>query len=105
MGLTRCKVNVFRLGTIIWHDNKQGDNKVTNPENAKHPRNLLTLLTAMALSSLIAAHAQSAEEVPLITSPDNVTLEMLTVAGVKRGDHVIDLSSGDGCIVLEISLK
>jgi len=38
--------------------------------------------------------------VPFITSPDNVTLEMLNAAGVKRGDHVIDLGSGDGRIVI-----
>ena len=43
---------------------------------------------------------QTADEVPFITSPDNVTLEMLTAAGVKRGDHVIDLGSGDGRIVI-----
>lgn len=45
-------------------------------------------------------HAQPLEEVPFITSPDNVTLEMLSSAGVKRGDHVIDLGSGDGRIVI-----
>ncbi|MDO9359894.1 MAG: class I SAM-dependent methyltransferase [Polaromonas sp.] len=45
-------------------------------------------------------HAQPIEEVPFITSPDNVTLEMLSSAGVKRGDHVIDLGSGDGRIVI-----
>ncbi|MBL0418829.1 methyltransferase domain-containing protein [Ramlibacter sp. AW1] len=40
------------------------------------------------------------EEVPFVTSPDNVTLEMLRIAGVKEGDHVIDLGSGDGRIVI-----
>ena len=47
-----------------------------------------------------SSHAQPTEEVPFITSPDNVTLEMLNAAGVKRGDHVIDLGSGDGRIVI-----
>lgn len=51
------------------------------------------------------AHAQPTEEVPFITSPDNVTLEMLSVAGVKRGDHVIDLGSGDGRIVILAAKK
>ena len=46
------------------------------------------------------SHAQPVDEVPFITSPDNVTLEMLNAAGVKRGDHVIDLGSGDGRIVI-----
>ena len=40
------------------------------------------------------------EEVPFITSPDNVTLEMLRIAGVRSGDHLIDLGSGDGRIVI-----
>lgn len=54
------------------------------------------LLGASAFWALIHAHAQPLEEVPFITSPDNVTLEMLSSAGVKRGHHVIDLGSGDG---------
>ena len=37
--------------------------------------------------------------------PDNVTLETLTTAGVKRGDHVIDRGSGDGCIVILTAKK
>lgn len=58
------------------------------------------VLTAACLCSPISAQAQPTEEVPFITSPDNVTLEMLSAAGVKRGDHVIDLGSGDGRIVI-----
>ncbi len=58
------------------------------------------LLISAALGQPIAAFAQLCEEVPFITSPDNVTLEMLSMAGVKRGDHVIDLGSGDGRIVI-----
>lgn len=63
------------------------------------------LLIASALCCLMPAHAQPLEEVPFITSPDNVTLEMLSVAGVKRGDHVIDLGSGDGRIVILAAKK
>lgn len=40
------------------------------------------------------------DEVPFIVSPDNVTLEMLRIAGVGPQDHVIDLGSGDGRIVI-----
>ena len=54
----------------------------------------------MAFCWVNLTHAQPTEEVPFITSPDNVTLEMLSVADVKRGDHVIDLDSGDGRIVI-----
>lgn len=51
----------------------------------------------------MSAHASSAavsEEVPFIVSPDNVTLEMLRIAQVGAADHVIDLGSGDGRIVI-----
>jgi SAM-dependent methyltransferase len=65
----------------------------------------LSITAALALSSALAvvdASAQSTymEEVPFVTTPDNVTLEMLRVAKVGSGDHVIDLGSGDGRIVI-----
>ena len=60
----------------------------------------LFLLMAAFVWLPLKAIAQSGEEVPFITSPDNVTLEMLNIASVKRGDHVIDLGSGDGRIVI-----
>ena len=44
--------------------------------------------------------AQAMEEVPFVTTPDNVTLEMLRIAQVDKADHVIDLGSGDGRIVI-----
>ena len=46
------------------------------------------------------AQAEPTEEVPFVTSPDNVTLEMLRLANVGPTDHVIDLGSGDGRIVI-----
>ena len=59
-----------------------------------------TLLT-LALGLLLAATAARAqEEVPFITTPDHVTLAMLQLAGVGVNDHVIDLGSGDGRIVI-----
>ena len=45
-----------------------------------------------------AALAQ--DEVPFITTPDNVTLAMLQLASVTPKDFVIDLGSGDGRIVI-----
>ncbi|MDB5751479.1 MAG: hypothetical protein JWP65_1900 [Ramlibacter sp.] len=70
-----------------------------------HAFRRLSLFSALALTlagGLLAtpASAQLAEEVPFITSPDNVTLEMLRIAGVGSADHVIDLGSGDGRIVI-----
>jgi SAM-dependent methyltransferase len=38
--------------------------------------------------------------VPFITTPDSVTLAMLQLAAVGPRDHVIDLGSGDGRIVI-----
>jgi SAM-dependent methyltransferase len=58
------------------------------------------LFAAVALLALSPRAAQAQEEVPFITTPDNVTLEMLRVANVGSGDHVIDLGSGDGRIVI-----
>lgn len=58
-------------------------------------------LAALAFACIAcAARAQAGEEVPFITSPDNVTLEMLGAANVGPGDHLIDLGSGDGRIVI-----
>ncbi|MDB5965518.1 MAG: hypothetical protein JWQ72_2018, partial [Polaromonas sp.] len=61
---------------------------------------LSALLAVTALAGPVHAQVQYIEEVPFVTSPDNVTLEMLSSAGVKKGDHVIDLGSGDGRIVI-----
>jgi len=49
-------------------------------------------------SPFATAHAQ--DEVPFIVTPDEVTLAMLQLAQVKASDHVIDLGSGDGRIVI-----
>jgi len=59
---------------------------------------LLAFAAALVLAA--GARAQGGEEVPFITSPDNVTLEMLRIADVGPRDHVIDLGSGDGRIVI-----
>lgn len=65
------------------------------------PTRRLALLAALAcLVHGPELQAQAVEEVPFITSPDNVTLEMLRLAQVGPRDHVIDLGSGDGRIVI-----
>jgi SAM-dependent methyltransferase len=63
------------------------------------------LLALALLVAACAADAQQGEEVPFITSPDNVTLEMLRLAQVGPGDHVLDLGSGDGRIVILAAKK
>ncbi|MEY4711096.1 MAG: hypothetical protein RIS88_546 [Pseudomonadota bacterium] len=60
----------------------------------------LRFLFTLALVLPGIARSQLVEEVPFITTPDNVTLEMLQAARVGPTDHVIDLGSGDGRIVI-----
>ncbi len=55
-------------------------------------------LAGLALAAGPAVLAQ--DEVPFITTPDNVTLAMLELAAVGPRDHLIDLGSGDGRIVI-----
>lgn len=65
-------------------------------------RSIARRAAAAALAVLAAAgtRAQWPEEVPYVTTPDNVTIEMLQLAGVGADDHLIDLGSGDGRIVI-----
>src|SRR5258706_10148251 len=58
------------------------------------------LLTLLALLLLPPPASGLAEDVPFVTTPDNVTLEMLRLAKVGPADYVIDLGSGDGRIVI-----
>ena len=62
-------------------------------------RRALAALAAL-LTLLCVAQAQAQDEVPFITTPDNVTLAMLQLAGVTAQDRVVDLGSGDGRIVI-----
>ncbi|WP_225783413.1 cyclopropane-fatty-acyl-phospholipid synthase family protein [Xenophilus sp. Marseille-Q4582] len=59
-----------------------------------------TAAAAILCAAAASAQAQLGEEVPFITTPDHVTLEMLRIADVGAKDHVIDLGSGDGRIVI-----
>ncbi len=55
---------------------------------------------ALLCIAWLAWPARALEEVPFITTPDNVTVAMLELARVGPRDHVIDLGSGDGRIVI-----
>jgi SAM-dependent methyltransferase len=58
-------------------------------------------LVGLGLSAaLLAGHATAQDEVPFITTPDAVTLAMLQLAAVGPADHLVDLGSGDGRIVI-----
>ena len=56
-------------------------------------------LAVLALAGAIGS-AAALEEVPFVTTPDNVTLKMLELARVGPRDFVLDLGSGDGRIVI-----
>ena len=55
---------------------------------------------AAAALCLVAPAAIAQDDVPFVTTPDAVTLAMLELAGVTARDHVVDLGSGDGRIVI-----
>ena len=59
----------------------------------------MRIIAVLAASCILAAHA-AGEDVPFITTPDNVTLTMLRMARTNAQDYVIDLGSGDGRIVI-----
>lgn len=61
---------------------------------------LLSACAAAAVHGAAAAASPGVEEVPFITTPDHVTVALLELAGVGPRDHVIDLGSGDGRIVI-----
>jgi SAM-dependent methyltransferase len=66
-------------------------------------RPALRYLRANGLAGLmwLAATAFAQDiDVPFVVTPDNVTREMLKLAGVTSSDYVIDLGSGDGRIVI-----
>ena len=67
-----------------------------------HSLTLALLCTGVAAAAQGAAPAPApvVEEVPFITTPDHVTVAMLEMARVGPSDHVIDLGSGDGRIVI-----
>jgi len=58
-----------------------------------------TKTAALALC-LAGTAAPAQDDVPFVTTPDAVTLAMLEIAGVTARDHVVDLGSGDGRIVI-----
>ena len=65
----------------------------------------LALLWALPAQHASAQTEPVLEDVPFITTPDAVTLAMLNAAGTGSQDHVIDLGSGDGRIVITAALR
>src|SRR3954454_23135129 len=73
----------------------------------------LLLITRIAVLFVLAlpAHAQTQTwgwddgTVPYVQTPMEIVERMLRMAEVKQGDHVIDLGSGDGRIVIEAAKR
>lgn len=66
------------------------------------------ILLAFAMMFVQAATRVSAQEgkiVPYVPTPQEVVERMLDLAGVKKGDVVYDLGSGDGRIVVTAAKK
>jgi SAM-dependent methyltransferase len=64
---------------------------------------LLISLAAVCATAFITAPAMAQNEeldTPYVTTPQNVVDAMLGLAGVKPGDTLLDLGSGDGRIVV-----
>ena len=59
---------------------------------------LLVLIILFPLSAL--SHAQELSKLPYVPTPQVVVDEMLKLAKVAAGDHVIDLGSGDGHMII-----
>jgi len=69
---------------------------------------VLLLPVAAITSVLVPATATAQEEKPFspfVTTPGNTVMRMLAIASVGKGDHVIDLGSGDGRIPITAALK
>jgi hypothetical protein len=58
------------------------------------------LAPACLLLALLPPRSHATRDVPFVPTSDEVTVAMLKLAGVGPGDHVIDLGSGDGRIVI-----
>jgi SAM-dependent methyltransferase len=72
-------------------------------------RNLLLVLTLLALPAQAQLPPQAwgwdDGSVPYVQTPMEIVERMLRMAEVKKGDHVIDLGSGDGRIVIEAAKR
>jgi SAM-dependent methyltransferase len=63
----------------------------------------VVLLVALATAPLFGQAARRDPDVPFVPSPEDVVGGMLKLAGVKPGDVVYDLGSGDGRIAIMAS--
>ncbi len=63
-------------------------------------RGLIATGIVVGASATVPIHAQRKRDVPFVVSPPTIVDAMLDLAALKSGEHLIDLGSGDGRIVL-----
>lgn len=63
-------------------------------------RRLRAAIVAWALLAVAASPAAVASDVPYVPTPPEVVDAMLRMAGVRAGDRLLDLGSGDGRVVI-----
>ena len=63
------------------------------------------VLSLVLVAPSIGLLANDREEIPYVPTPIEVVDKMLDLAGVKKGDVVYDLGSGDGRIVIRAAKK
>ena len=78
-------------------------------------RRSLTVIAALLLSSMSAGRPMPVQAqdssfenkkiVPFVPTPQEVVDKMIELGGVKKGDTVYDLGSGDGRIVITAAKK
>ncbi|MBM2802922.1 MAG: hypothetical protein HW419_815 [Deltaproteobacteria bacterium] len=71
----------------------------------KTARFILLALVMMWVQAVTRVSAQEGKIVPYVPTPQEVVERMLDLAGVKKGDVVYDLGSGDGRIVVTAAKK
>jgi SAM-dependent methyltransferase len=77
---------------------------------ARKPLLLVGIVLALAMAGVAPTKAQdspfqSKKIVPFVPTPQEVVDRMIELAGVKKGDTVYDLGSGDGRIVIAAAKK
>jgi SAM-dependent methyltransferase len=73
--------------------------KVGNLHPAMFATSIQRSLTAMLATGCMAVANSQELDVPYVETPEEVIGLMLDMAGVGRGDYVVDLGTGDGRIV------
>jgi SAM-dependent methyltransferase len=68
-------------------------------------RLLLVLCVALPVHAQVQPWGWDDGTVPYVQTPMEIVERMLRMAEVKKGDHVIDLGSGDGRIIIEAAKR